>query len=52
MSEVLTFVDAGHLIAKANLWKERARAIQAKDEKLNKVDLKNFPAYERPFSRC
>lgn len=35
MSEVFTFVDAAHLIAKANLWEERDRAIQEKYEKLN-----------------
>ncbi len=35
MSEVFTFVDATHLIAKANLWQERDRAIKAKLDKLN-----------------
>ena len=35
MSEVFTFVDACHLISKANLWKERDKAIQEKHEKLN-----------------
>ena len=35
MSEVFTFVDAAHLIAKANLWKERDKAIQEKYDKLN-----------------
>lgn len=35
MSEVFTFVDATHLIAKANLWKERDQAIKAKYDKLN-----------------
>ena len=35
ISEVFTFVDATHLIAKANLWKERDRAIKAKLDKLN-----------------
>lgn len=35
MSEVFTFVDATHLIAKANLWEERDRAIEEKYEKLN-----------------
>ena len=35
VSEVFTFVDATHLIAKANLWKERDRAIKAKLDKLN-----------------
>lgn len=35
MNEVFTFVDASHLIAKANLWEERDKAIQEKYEKLN-----------------
>jgi IS5 family transposase len=35
MSEVFSFVDAAHLIAKANLWDERDKAIAAKYEKLN-----------------
>jgi len=35
MSEVFTFVDATHLIAKANLWEERDKARQQKLEKLN-----------------
>ena len=37
MSEVFTFVDAAHLISKANLWEERDKAIQEKYEKLNNV---------------
>jgi IS5 family transposase len=35
MSEVFTFVDATHLIAKASLWQERNKAIKQKYEKLN-----------------
>lgn len=35
MNEVFSVVDASHLIAKANLWKERDAAIKAKDDKLN-----------------
>lgn len=35
MNEVFTFVDASHLIAKANLWKERDEAIKQKYEQLN-----------------
>ena len=35
MNEVFTVVDATHLISKANLWKERDKAIKAKYEKLN-----------------
>lgn len=39
MSEVFTFVDATHLISKANLWDERDKAIAAKYEKLNNETL-------------
>lgn len=39
ISEVFTFVDATHLIAKASLWQERDEAIQAKYEKLNNETL-------------
>ena len=35
MSEVFTFVDASHLVAKASLWKERDEAIKKRYEKLN-----------------
>ena len=35
MSEVFTFVDAAHLISKANLWQERDKAIKEKHDKLN-----------------
>lgn len=35
MNEVFSFVDASHLISKANLWKERDKAIKKKYEKLN-----------------
>ena len=35
MNEVFSFVDASHLISKANLWKERDEAIKQKYEKLN-----------------
>jgi len=35
MNEVFNFVDATHLIAKANLWQERDKAIKAKYDKLN-----------------
>ena len=39
MSEVFTFVDASHLIAKAKLWEERDEAIKQKYEKLNNESL-------------
>ena len=35
MSEVFTFVDATHLIAKANLWEERDKAIKKKYDHIN-----------------
>jgi IS5 family transposase len=35
MNEVFSFVDASHLIAKANLWQERDKAIKQKYDKLN-----------------
>lgn len=35
MNEVFSFIDASHLISKANLWKERDKAIKKKYEKLN-----------------
>ena len=35
MNEVFSFVDASHLVAKANLWKERDQAIKQKYEELN-----------------
>ncbi len=35
MSEIFTFVDASHLIAKASLWEERDEARRKKYEKLN-----------------
>ncbi|WP_341750118.1 transposase [Candidatus Tisiphia endosymbiont of Sialis lutaria] len=35
MSEVFTFVDASHLISKANLWEERDKARRKRYEKLN-----------------
>jgi len=35
MSEVFTFVDASHLISKANLWEERDEARKQKYDKLN-----------------
>lgn len=39
LSEFFNFVDATHLISKANLWKERDKIIKAKYEKLNNETL-------------
>ena len=44
ISEVFTFVDATHLIAKANLWKERDKAVAEKYEKLNNENISKFSA--------
>ena len=39
MSEIFTFVDASHLISKANLWEERDDARKKKYDKLNNETL-------------
>ena len=39
ISEVFTFIDASHLISKANLWQERDDATKMKIEKLNNETL-------------
>lgn len=39
INEFFNFVDATHLISKANLWKERDKIIKAKYEKLNNETL-------------
>lgn len=46
VSEVFTFVDASHLIAKSNLWQERDKAIKEKVEKLNNEVIPRF-AYDK-----
>lgn len=52
MSEVFTFVDASHLIAKSNLWKERDKAIQKKYEKLNNEVLPKVAADKEARIGC
>ena len=42
MNEVFSFVDASHLISKANLWKERDEAIRKKYETLNNENVSKF----------
>lgn len=42
MNEIFNFVDATHLISKANLWKERDKAIAERYEKLNNEVLPKF----------
>jgi IS5 family transposase len=46
MNEVFTFIDASHLVSKANLWQERDRAIAKKLEKLNNKTLPKV-AYDK-----
>ncbi|NGX32516.1 MAG: hypothetical protein K1060chlam4_00564 [Candidatus Anoxychlamydiales bacterium] len=43
MNEVFSYVDATHLISKANLWKERDKAIAEKYEKLNNENVSPRP---------
>lgn len=52
MNEVFSFVDASHLIAKANLWQERDKAIQAKYEQLNNEVLPNVAADKQARIGC
>jgi transposase, IS5 family len=42
MSEVFTFVDASHLVSKANLWQERDEAIANKYEQLSNENIGYF----------
>lgn len=48
MSEVFTFVDATHLIAKATLWEERDKARQQHIEKLNNTVLPKVAVERKP----
>jgi IS5 family transposase len=52
MSEVFTFVDSATLIAKANLWKERDKAIKAKYEKLNNEVISKFSSDNQAKIGC
>jgi transposase, IS5 family len=52
MNEVFSFVDATHLIAKANLWKERDKAISEKYEKLNNENVSKFSADRQAKIGC
>ena len=52
MNQVFTFVDATHLIAKANLWKERDKAIAEKYEKLNNENISKFSADNQAKIGC
>ena len=52
MNEVFSFVDATHLISKANLWKERDKAIAEKYEKLNNENVSNFSADNQAKIGC
>jgi IS5 family transposase len=52
MSEVFTFVDATHLISKANLWEERDKAIAEKYEKLNNENIFKFSSDKQAKIGC
>jgi len=52
MNEVFTFVDASHLIAKANLWEERDKAIVEKYEKLNNENISKFSTDKQAKIGC
>ena len=52
MSEVFTFVDATHLIAKAALWEERDKAIKEKIEKLDNEVLPKFTYDKQAHLGC
>lgn len=52
ISEVFTFVDATHLISKANLWEERDKAIHKKYEKLNNENISKFAADNQAKIGC
>jgi IS5 family transposase len=52
MNEVFTFVDASHLIAKANLWEERDKAIAKKYEKLNNENISKFSSDKQAKIGC
>jgi IS5 family transposase len=52
MSEVFTFVDATHLIAKATLWEERDKARQQKLEQLNNEVLPKVAADKQARIGC
>lgn len=52
MNEVFSFVDATHLITKANLWKERDKAIAEKYEKLNNENVSKFSADNQAKIGC
>jgi len=56
MNEVFSFVDASHLISKANLWKERDKAIKKnnmleKNKDQDRWYTKICASYERVFSQ-
>ena len=52
MNEVFSFVDAAHLIAKANLWEERDKAIKEKYEKLNNENISKFSSDKQAKIGC
>ena len=49
---MFTFVDATHLIAKANLWEEKDKAIKEKYERLNTENISKFSADRQAKIGC
>lgn len=52
INEVFSFIDASHLISKANLWKERDDAIKKKYDKLNNDILPKVAADKQARIGC
>ena len=52
INEVFSFIDASHLITKANLWKERDAAIKKKYEQLNNEVLPKVAADKQARIGC
>jgi IS5 family transposase len=44
MNEILTFIDATHLIAKANVWQERDKSLKNKEKTLNNMYIASHSA--------
>jgi IS5 family transposase len=52
ISEVFTFIDATHLIAKGQLWKERDELIKQKHEKMNNSNVSKVAADKEARFGC
>lgn len=42
MNEIFTFIDATHLIAKAQIWEERDKALSDKQKTLNNININKY----------